>query len=331
MSVYSSVMAALQAASAAGVLDTSRQAAYQTVSGARSAQAQAPGMPRIARVYASELLDTNTCKSCAAIDGKQYTSVDEAHQEYRTHGGYMGCQGGLRCRGSLVFVFDTETPSTGTPPTPTPPQPAGPMNMDDVYDATSRVDYDGWSDADGDSWLAALYERQGFNALPARTVDPDGVTMYRGLLGGTSDETARYVDDFVNGPTHFPGCGIAGNGSYATTSREAALTYSEGDPNGVVKMVLSSDARVIDSSDAARLAKQWQEQVNRGRAAAQDAQDWDAVEKWDHLLRVVQDPGRVAVMEGYDAIRWADAVGWNPGRGREIYYVVLNRGKVGVQ
>lgn len=131
MTVYSTVQSALVAASAAGVLDTARQGVYQTAAGARAVQATATGMPHIHRVYASELLDTNTCTSCAAVDGKEYPSVEAAHQEYHGHGGYMGCLGGLRCRGTLVFVY-AETPAggdDGMPPyTPTSitPQPNPP-------------------------------------------------------------------------------------------------------------------------------------------------------------------------------------------------------------
>lgn len=158
MTVFDTVAAALRAASAAGVVDTARQGVYQTASGARAAQATAPGMPTIARVYASELLDSNTCQPCAAVDGKEYASVDDAHGEYHGHGGYMGCSGGLRCRGTLVFVYSSETPAGGddglppytptsitpqpnpppwSPPTmqPAPPPPPGftGVQINDVY------------------------------------------------------------------------------------------------------------------------------------------------------------------------------------------------------
>ena len=120
-------VSAARAASLAGVLDIARQATHQVTSAARTSQATADGMPGIARVYASELLDKNTCDPCAGVDGKEYATVDAAHVDYREHGGFRNCGGGLRCRGTLVFVFDTETPSypvdTGwqpfTHPTPT--------------------------------------------------------------------------------------------------------------------------------------------------------------------------------------------------------------------
>lgn len=55
--------------------------------------------------YASELLDANTCGPCAANDGREYDSLEEAQQEYPS-GGYMDCDGGPRCRGTVVAVFD---------------------------------------------------------------------------------------------------------------------------------------------------------------------------------------------------------------------------------
>lgn len=56
-------------------------------------------------IYASELLDGNTCESCTAIDGTSYQTMDDAQQDYPT-GGYGDCDGGPRCRGTLVAVYD---------------------------------------------------------------------------------------------------------------------------------------------------------------------------------------------------------------------------------
>lgn len=57
------------------------------------------------RVYASELLDVNTCDNCRPIDGRKYDSVSDAEADYPT-GGYKDCLGGPRCRGTLVAVYD---------------------------------------------------------------------------------------------------------------------------------------------------------------------------------------------------------------------------------
>jgi hypothetical protein len=60
--------------------------------------------------YASELLDANTCDPCSTIDGTEYASLEDAEADYPT-GGYADCDGGPRCRGTLVAIYD-EAPAT---------------------------------------------------------------------------------------------------------------------------------------------------------------------------------------------------------------------------
>jgi hypothetical protein len=54
--------------------------------------------------YASEVRDANTCEACAAIDGHQFASQDEADATYPT-GGYIDCLGRYRCRGVVIAVY----------------------------------------------------------------------------------------------------------------------------------------------------------------------------------------------------------------------------------
>jgi hypothetical protein len=56
------------------------------------------------QLYASELLDSNTCEECVDIDGTEYPDLDAAETDYPT-GGYMDCLGGPKCRGTLVAVY----------------------------------------------------------------------------------------------------------------------------------------------------------------------------------------------------------------------------------
>lgn len=58
-----------------------------------------------AKYYASEVLDSNTCKNCRAIDGQEFTDMSEAEQAY-VSGGYRLCAGRLRCRGIVVAVWN---------------------------------------------------------------------------------------------------------------------------------------------------------------------------------------------------------------------------------
>lgn len=78
-------------------------------------QAGADAAPaRTERIYASEILDRNTCDPCSMIDGTEYSSMAEARADY-PNGTYRDCEGGSRCRGTLVFVWDTESPAVGAP------------------------------------------------------------------------------------------------------------------------------------------------------------------------------------------------------------------------
>lgn len=61
--------------------------------------------------YASELLDANTCKECEAVDGTDYDSLDDAEDDYST-GGYNECEGGPRCRGTIVAIYAEATTPT---------------------------------------------------------------------------------------------------------------------------------------------------------------------------------------------------------------------------
>ncbi|HSE07703.1 MAG TPA: hypothetical protein VLB29_03470 [Nocardioidaceae bacterium] len=67
-----------------------------------------------AEYVASEALDRNSCAPCRAVDGTRYTTLPDARTAYPT-GGYTGCLGGARCRGTLVTVWpqDSEQPAAG--------------------------------------------------------------------------------------------------------------------------------------------------------------------------------------------------------------------------
>lgn len=59
----------------------------------------APSEPTL---RASETLDKNTCEPCRRVDGHTYPDLPAARAAY-ANGGYVGCLGGLRCRG-IVFA-----------------------------------------------------------------------------------------------------------------------------------------------------------------------------------------------------------------------------------
>lgn len=57
-----------------------------------------------AEYVASEALDRSSCKPCRGVDGTRYTTLPDAREAYPS-GGYTGCLGGARCRGTLVTVW----------------------------------------------------------------------------------------------------------------------------------------------------------------------------------------------------------------------------------
>lgn len=102
---------AAEKASTASTEDLARQAAGQAHGAGRARAARdTPLEPK--EVYASELLDSQTCGPCATVDGRTYQSLSDALDDYPSAGGFRGCLGGSRCRGTLVFVWPTEAAPT---------------------------------------------------------------------------------------------------------------------------------------------------------------------------------------------------------------------------
>lgn len=61
--------------------------------------------------YASEILDANTCTACSAVDQTEYASLADATADY-PFGGYKDCEGGDRCRGTVVAILPGEAEAT---------------------------------------------------------------------------------------------------------------------------------------------------------------------------------------------------------------------------
>ncbi|MFI9200169.1 phage portal protein [Streptomyces sp. NPDC053048] len=59
-----------------------------------------------ARYYASEKLDGNTCGPCRSIDGTEFEDLGEAQAAYGA-GPYRECEGGIRCRGTVVARWNS--------------------------------------------------------------------------------------------------------------------------------------------------------------------------------------------------------------------------------
>lgn len=92
-------------------LQTLSQAFARDGLGAAMTAAQGIGQQAVLSVapratyYATELLDDRTCSPCGAVDGKAFSSLADAETAYPS-GGYVDCDGGGRCRGQIVAVWD---------------------------------------------------------------------------------------------------------------------------------------------------------------------------------------------------------------------------------
>ena len=72
-----------------------------------------------AAVYGSEVMDKRTCKPCQVINGKWIGNSDDPNivakiEAVYPNGGYVNCEGGVRCRGTTVYVWRPEqVPAAG--------------------------------------------------------------------------------------------------------------------------------------------------------------------------------------------------------------------------
>lgn len=102
-------------------LDGSRDIARQTIHSAQGIGRNAAAVElNPSAIFASEIMDGNTCPACAAVDMKKYDTMAEARAEYE-HGGYGACAGGARCRGTLIFLYDGPSAPDLPVPEPLPP------------------------------------------------------------------------------------------------------------------------------------------------------------------------------------------------------------------
>lgn len=58
----------------------------------------------VARYFATEILDSNTCSPCRHIDGEELPTLDAVNLAYGG-GGYLMCEGTVRCRGTFRVVW----------------------------------------------------------------------------------------------------------------------------------------------------------------------------------------------------------------------------------
>lgn len=159
-----------------------------------------------------------------------------------------------------------------------------------------------------DKALETIARLRGFDGKPTVvsefSADTKGPVLYRGV----SEE--KYAKQFRTGK-YFAGTGVSGSGTYTTTEAGYAAGHAASDGSGVLTMKLKSDANYIVRKEADKL------QAQAYKAAVKSGDP--------NLATLMSDPGRVAAMHGYDAIR-LDRAGGTSGD----YYLVLNRTAVEV-
>lgn len=69
----------------------------------------------VGALYATEVMDRNTCEPCAEIDGRWICNTDDLAPLYKLYpvAGYRDCEGGIRCRGTVTGVWRPQTTGGG--------------------------------------------------------------------------------------------------------------------------------------------------------------------------------------------------------------------------
>jgi 8-oxo-dGTP diphosphatase len=174
----------------------------------------------------------------------------------------------------------------------------------------------------GDWMLNNIYSQQGFDQILPSVVEtpddlPEGTRLFRGIGASKSafresvtpdlyDEAVEKVDQFRNG-THYPGTGIIGSGSYFSVDRDDAEDYMHPEdrpwgttPKTLIFGSLSPDARIADWDDIATVIPILKNELEARRLQVRGDKERARI---DFLARLINDPGRVAALMGYDGMQ----------------------------
>ena len=183
----------------------------------------------------------------------------------------------------------------------------------------SDISYVANSDAH-DTTLAQILKAHQFDKTP--TILPDAefekqklTTIYRGFAENEAKQF-QYSKQFAEGK-YFVGKGLAGNGTYFAEQLSTAESYI-GKVGSVIKCGFDAGkANIIKLDDLLSLHDKLHLRLNALQIAAFKAHDEVAYEFYNELSHIIQDPGRLAALLGYDAINSTEIGN---------IYVVLNRG-----
>ncbi len=197
------------------------------------------------RVYASELLDRKTCRPCSTVDGRNYPSMEAARLDY-PNGQYVGCDGGPRCRGTLVVVSAAESPATRLS------EPREFFHLPGKHN----------QQAHGRGGSGGALHRVEAEAWAADSTLPG--PFYHGTTSGSARD-AILASGFSDAETPRVGNPL-GAGVYVTRNRRMALGYAKDDESKVIEARVKV-SRVASQADMMALNF-------RSRPADQDVGDF---------------------------------------------------------
>ena len=209
---------------------------------------------------------------------------------------------------------------------------------DEFEDATfARIDPDNPFSGfrNEDKMLKALLDDQGFSGkgaivdddtFEALRNDPRYEYLGRGLADDDAATVARYADDLIDGEV-YAGRGLFGNGTYMSGGEDVLQNFAKFDAAGneyahgrIVDSLLKPNAKVIDFEDAYAQMEKTTDTIGAEWMRTR----WGG--EWRDTSVVMDDVGRWAVANGYDAIRIKDPyVGYQGRLVGTTYWNVLNR------
>ncbi|MFI6773692.1 hypothetical protein [Nocardia sp. NPDC050412] len=215
-------------------------------------------------------------------------------------------------------MFDIENLEPGDRPAATPVA-SVPNGVVRGRNLVNEMDYHSVRNASRpgrDPVLGEIYRLQGFDGLPTimepnaidNIVADGGIRLFRGVT------ESRYVDEFkFKKGAHFPGVGIGGNGTYASTDLGIARSEANGHPDQTIRMALLPTARITNSTklaeDQERVLKAIDKKLERLQAAEESPKTRAKMQNLMERRDVLSDSGRFAAVRGYDAYRvdWGGA------------------------
>ena len=222
------------------------------------------------------------------------------------------------------------------------------LALDRAEDLMSAV-LDAEDEYEGDAILAALSKEFKLDSLPTVVSKADFdayIKNTNSLNGWRGVSDSDYVTEFMSGD-FYGGEGMYGNGTYVAygseRSEDVALAFAAGDEDGVMRLAMKAEARIIDYEDLlvewkdndfkkkANAIREWRK-TRKGPAPVDGVNGRNAETLLHYYEAIGDDPGRYALMQGYDAVV-IKGRGVGTGFGTSIehkseQFIILNRGMV---